>query len=89
MSKYLMTLVLFVALFAQVPVHTGSVFWLYFLLLVYVLTFPSGPAQSVKRRLRNRKKREHHPCAHCQRQILKQDPLCMHCQLELSFGGHQ
>lgn len=88
MEKYILTLLLFVCLMAQLPLYTGSLYWLLFLMLAYVFTFPNGPVHSIRARLAERKQASTTGCSHCQKPINQQDVLCSSCKLELSLRGN-
>jgi hypothetical protein len=88
MEKYLLTLLLFICLLMQLPLHTGSLYWFLFLILAYVFTFPGGPVQSIRLRLAERQQASTTPCSHCQKQINAQDVMCASCKLELSLRGN-
>lgn len=86
MGIYWLGLVLFLFLLANAPLQTGPLFWLMLIVLIYVFTFPGGPAQSIKARLRSRRKSRKKTCVHCHQSINDQDVLCHPCKLELTLG---
>ncbi|EAR09276.1 hypothetical protein [Reinekea blandensis] len=87
MEIYWLGLTLFLFFFVQAPLYTGPLYWISFLVLTYVFTFPGGPAQSIHRRLKERRHQPRVPCAHCQQLINAQDVICAPCKLELSLGA--
>lgn len=87
MELYWLGLGLFLFLFAQTTVITSPLYWLSFFILIYVFTYPRGPAQSIHKRIIERRTAPKVPCSHCEKPINAQDVMCFSCKLQLSLGG--
>lgn len=84
MEITLLGIVLCLFLLVKIPVHVGSLYWLTFLFIVYLVSFPSGPVQQIKKRIRERPHAGIKTCSHCDNQVNEQDLMCSQCKLELA-----
>ncbi len=89
MEMWILLFSLFVLLFAQLPIHVGEEYWLVFLILVYLITFPTGPVQRFKDRLHERKHGHKQPCELCGTPVHEEDLLCPMCKLEASYRSYR
>lgn len=87
MEITLLGIVLCVFLFFKVPLNVGSLYWLTFLFIVYLVSFPSGPVQQIKKRLRERPLAGTHRCSRCENDVNNQDLMCSQCKLELAYNA--
>ena len=88
MEIMLLTLILCLFLAIPIQIHVGSVYWLTYLVLVYFITFPSGPVQQIIKRIKERKEANNVECSRCRKEINEMDVMCTSCKLELSYGSH-
>lgn len=86
MELYWIGLGLFFYAFVRSPLHPGPLYWFSFALLSYVFTYPNGPADSIHRRLSERRHQPKTTCTRCRSAINAQDNLCAPCKLEISLG---
>ncbi len=89
METKLLTLLLCLFLIIPIQIHVGSFYWLVYLALVYLITFPSGPVQQMRKHRRERRKAGQTTCQHCGGAINEMDVICINCKLEMSYGSHQ
>jgi hypothetical protein len=88
MEIMLLTLILCLFLAIPIQIHVGSMYWVTYLVLVYFITFPSGPVQQIIKRIKERKEAEKVECQRCQNTINEMDVICSACKLEMSYGSH-
>lgn len=88
MEIMLLTLILCLFLAIPIQIHVGSMYWVTYLVLVYFITFPSGPIQQIVKHIQERKEAGKVECKRCQNTINEMDVICSACKLEVSYGSH-
>ena len=88
METKLLTLLLCLFLIIPIQIHVGSFYWIAYLALVYIITFPSGPVQQMLKHRRDRKKVGQSICEKCGSKVNQMDTICNDCKLEISYGSH-